>query len=133
MQAPERERLVWLLRRGGLLVAAGLIYAFLAGRFGGIPCVFRLITGLKCPGCGVTRMCLHLLHGDVLSAFHDNGAVFLMLVPGLLLFFRWCRSYVMTGERRLSPGANRMAVVAAVLLVSFGIARNAATVWGLSF
>lgn len=34
-----------------------------------MPCVFHLITGLYCPGCGGTRALLYLIHGQVLQSF----------------------------------------------------------------
>ena len=44
-------------------------------------CQFHRLTGLNCPGCGMTRACYALLHGDVLSALRDN-----VLVIGLFVF-----------------------------------------------
>lgn len=43
------------------------------------PCLFRLATGLQCPGCGSTRALHHLLHGDVAGAFRLNSL--LLAVP----------------------------------------------------
>jgi hypothetical protein len=38
-------------------------------------CPFRLLTGLPCPGCGLTRSVVCTLHGDLASAmmFHPLG------------------------------------------------------------
>ena len=49
----------------------------------------RLLTGLQCPGCGVTRMCLALLRLDVSGAWKANP-VLLLLLPllGGLLGYR---------------------------------------------
>lgn len=33
------------------------------------PCIFHAVTSLYCPGCGGTRACLYLLHGDILRSF----------------------------------------------------------------
>lgn len=54
-----------------------------------IPCPFHAITGLQCPGCGVTRMCLALLRLDVSGAWKANP-VLLLLLPllGGLLGYR---------------------------------------------
>ena len=44
-------------------------------------CLFRELTHLYCPGCGVTRALYHLLHGNFLRSLRCN----LLLVPlGLL-------------------------------------------------
>ncbi len=45
---------------------------------GPVLCPFRHVTGLPCPGCGLTRSWVALGHGDVSSAFGFNafGPVF---------------------------------------------------------
>ena len=45
-------------------------------------CPLLAMTGLACPGCGVTRGTHALLHGDVLGALDYN-----LLLPGILFFF----------------------------------------------
>lgn len=40
-----------------------------------LPCPFKWATGLLCPLCGGTRMAYDLMHGDVLTAFHDNAVL----------------------------------------------------------
>lgn len=38
-------------------------------------CVFRVVTGLKCPGCGSQTFLLELLHGHWLEAFRANPSI----------------------------------------------------------
>ncbi|MFD5735524.1 DUF2752 domain-containing protein [Streptomyces sioyaensis] len=40
-----------------------------------LPCPFKWATGLLCPLCGGTRMAYDLMHGDMLTAFHDNAVL----------------------------------------------------------
>ena len=104
------------IKTGGLL-GAGLFYAFiciLAGR-PLIPCLFHTVTGLYCPGCGVSRMCLSLLRLDFASAFQANAAIFLLLPPGLFMAGWMAVRYVRTGSTHY--------VMIGVLLV-FGVMRN---------
>ena len=46
-------------------------------------CQFHRLTGLNCPGCGMTRALYALLHGNFSAALRDN-ALF-VLAPGVLL------------------------------------------------
>lgn len=39
----------------------------------GLGCPFRDLTGLDCPGCGATRAFLSVVHGNLLTALHDNA------------------------------------------------------------
>jgi hypothetical protein len=45
-------------------------------------CVFHQLTGLNCPGCGMTRALYALLHGEFLTALRDNA-----LFVGTAVFF----------------------------------------------
>ena len=44
-------------------------------RLGGpsVPCMFHELTGLECPGCGITRMILALSRLDLKAAFRANA------------------------------------------------------------
>ena len=73
-----------------LLAAAGVgagtvIYFFNPSTHGFYPvCLFHKLTGLNCPGCGATRACHALLHGDLTTALRDNALFVLLPVAGLL-------------------------------------------------
>ena len=88
----------------------------------GIPCVFRTVTGLKCPGCGITTMCAALLRGDLHQAFHANP----FLLTTLPVFGT---VYLLVRLFRPQGRGKRMAVQAfyagyLILLIGFGILRN---------
>ena len=68
-----------------LLAAVVYLFTFEPGRTGLFPvCLFRLVTGYTCPGCGSTRAMHQLLHGDVVAAFMLNP--FLLLAIPFLLY-----------------------------------------------
>lgn len=41
----------------------------------GFPCLFHLLTGLYCPGCGGTRAVRALLHGEILLSLQYHPLV----------------------------------------------------------
>ncbi len=86
---------------------------------GGLPtlCPFRLLTGLPCPGCGMTRSLVALTHGDVLGAlfFHPLGPIVALALVALLL--RTTRSPLNRYLNRLLTGSLARVGVAAVLSV----------------
>lgn len=101
----SRDPLATSLRAPAVeLVAAGLCLACTgavavgalagnaaAGVDGPVLCPFRLVTGLPCPFCGMTRSLLALGRGDVAAsvALHPLGPVVALLaVLGLLRFAR---------------------------------------------
>jgi hypothetical protein len=61
-------------------------------------CQFHLLTGLYCPGCGATRASYQLLHGNIMTALHDN-ALFVMSLPVLAARGIW----FLNRKRRRQP------------------------------
>lgn len=107
-----------------VLLAAGALYVlFIHFTHWNIPCVFRLITGLKCPGCGVTGVCWSLLHRDFKAAFRANPAIFCLLPLMVLTASRLIYLYIRYGKRRDKTTQIAVYFIIAVLLI-FGVLRN---------
>lgn len=123
--AASKSRLLRLLGGLGLLLALGLGYALVVRIVGrGLYCPFYLATGLLCPGCGVSRMCLSLLRGDWMGAWRANpGLVLLSPLLAVLLGLRAVR-YVRTGEGKAPAWESRLWIALALLLVVYGVLRN---------
>jgi hypothetical protein len=76
-----------------LVVAAlgsgAVLFFFDPAKHGFYPiCLFHLLTGLNCPGCGATRAAYQLLHGHLLGALHDN-ALFVLTLAALTVQSAW--------------------------------------------
>lgn len=50
-------------------------------------CLFTLLSGYHCPGCGMTRACMHIIHFDFATALNYNKMAFVVLpvLCGLLV------------------------------------------------
>ena len=105
----------------GILVANSVAYA-LTGL--GIPCVFRLFTGLKCPGCGLTHAYLALFKGNIHAAMDYNIlSVTLLPVLGLFLLYKGI-VLIRTGDTRMKFGENIFLILCAVVIGVFFVYRN---------
>ena len=90
--------------------------------------------GIPCPGCGLTRATLALLHGDVRAALHFHPLVWL-LAPVFALFVGAALLELLrppgTGPWRASPirwrgrGTNVAAIAVLVLTLTVWLARFA--------
>ena len=74
------------------LAVAGVVFFYNPAQNDFYPvCQFHRLTGLNCPGCGMTRALYALLHGNVLTALRDNAlfvaGIFFLAVRGA--WFWW--------------------------------------------
>ena len=121
-----KNRLFSELKKHILICAIGFLYyllVLLTDFY--IPCVFKMITGLKCPGCGITRMIMAIFRLDFSAAFRSNQLLFVALPPMGMIYITKKVHYIRTGTK-MSNGKilNFTAYLFIVVLVIFGIARN---------
>lgn len=86
-------------------------------------CQFHRLTGLNCPGCGGTRAFYALLHGDVLSALHDN-ALFVLGLPWLVARGGWFALNRWRGRPNGDFFPAKFVIPLLVIIFAFGILRN---------
>lgn len=84
----------------------------------GIPCLFYKLTGLYCPGCGITRSVVSLLQLDIYQAFRYN-MLFIILLPFILAYVIY--KIIFKGDRKIP---NLVWYIMLVLTIFFGIFRN---------
>lgn len=66
--------------------AGATVFFFNPSTHGFYPvCLFHSLTGLNCPGCGMTRALYALLHGNVRVALKDN-ALFVLTLAALAVW-----------------------------------------------
>ena len=121
----KKARLKKLLMNIFLLGMAGLLYGIFVSYTGlAIPCLFRKVTGLLCPGCGVTGMCVALLHLNWKGAFFCHPVLFVLLLPLTAVFICSAAVYVQNCRFRFARWQNLILYVSVAALVIFGVVRN---------
>ena len=86
-----------------------------------IDCPIKKITGLYCPGCGITRMFLSLLKLDFYQAFRYNPLLFITL-PVFLFFIG---NAILTKKTPLyNKVPDKIWIVVIVLFIGYGVLRN---------
>jgi len=104
----------------------GCAYAFLYSKTGfGIPCLFHLLTGYNCPGCGVTRMLISLFSLDFPAAFSYNACLFAITPVLLYLFVKGTYSYIHHGSFKGNKFDTILTYGCVGLLLAWGVVRNA--------
>ncbi len=134
MSGLSRERLQIGLAGAALLASLGLARGLasaspasvhVAGRELPVVCPSRLLFGVTCPGCGMTRSVLLTLGGDLRGALDVNPAgpflvAALILLAAQLLFAAYTYGGRAPVKRRLRPWAYLYgAVVASVMLIQW--------------
>ena len=76
-------------RKFGLVLigALGLHVGFSSMNLPSWECPFFRLTGMPCPGCGLTRACLLLLRGEVQASitFHAFAPIFILLITMMIV------------------------------------------------
>lgn len=121
-----KKRLYKVLRTYSILFIIFLSYYFLNKYVSfSIPCVFNELTGLKCPGCGITRCLFHLINLDFREAFYDNPLVFIYL-PFIIFYFLYL-SYLYVYDKKdnlLIKIPNSFKYLVLIITIIYGIIRN---------
>lgn len=71
--------------KDAIIVTPAIILFYFALHLMGITCPIKALTGVSCPGCGMTRAWLAMMRGDLHSAFHYHP-LFLLPAFALLVF-----------------------------------------------
>lgn len=66
-------------------------------------CLFRRGTGIPCPGCGLTRACVHLARGEWSAALADHPFALLLAGEAVLAWLAAGAVLVLSLRRRALP------------------------------
>jgi hypothetical protein len=88
-------------------------------------CQFKALTGLWCPGCGLTRGFHQLFTGHPVAALQLNLFVPVVLVAAVVGWWSWVRVSWGAGAVRLPAWLLRpLAIGMPIALVAYGVLRN---------
>ncbi len=107
------------------LLTTGYALFFRATGFG-LPCLFHVITGLYCPGCGNSRAMHALLCLHPMEALRYNYLMPLEIVYVLYVVYCTVKQYLQTGVYRLVIGSEIIGWVFLGILLVWWIVRNLA-------
>lgn len=121
----QAKRLANVLVKLLVIAIVGIIYTNIIRSTGfWLPCIFRTVTGLKCPGCGISHMCIALLAMDFTSAWLANP-VLLAISPAIIyIAMKQIIAWIVFGEQKMSKIDTIIVNVLAVALILWGIVRN---------
>lgn len=86
-------------------------------------CLFKMLTGYDCPGCGSQRALHAFLHGNIAEAWHYNPFVFFAVPAAAFYIFA-------EATRKKNPQLHRAAtaplfiVLLIVAVITYTVARN---------
>lgn len=99
-----KNRLISEIKKHILIFAVGFAYyLWIVFTDIYIPCIFNKVTGLKCPGCGITHMMLAIARFDFKTAFLENPLLFIALPVMLGIYIR-NRIYYVRTENKANRG-----------------------------
>jgi len=76
---PDKKHAKWVLLAFG--ATAGILLVTALTPFA-IPCVFRLVAGIPCPACGLSRAFLYVLRLDFFAALRMNILLLPLIIGG---------------------------------------------------
>lgn len=114
-----------------VLLFSGIGYYIFYQKTGiGIPCLFHSVTGLYCPGCGITRVITYTVQGQFLTAMSYNHALFFLLPVLAVLFLSMMISYIKTGNKKLSSLQTFILCLIIIVLCSYALIKNILLIFG---
>lgn len=125
---PKSSTLERVLSAAGL--AGGAVGVFFVSYFNPVTagffpvCPLHSMTGLNCPGCGMTRGFHAFFHGDILSALRYNALLPIFLFT--FIYFGISMFLVLARGRGLSYRIFRPGLIYTflILMLVFGVVRN---------
>ena len=121
-----KKRINKIIIRDLIIILLLVIYYFINKKTGFyIPCIFREITGFKCPGCGITHLVFALFRLDFHEAFISNPLVFIYMPFILAYFIYFDYLYVYDKKDKIFKKIpNIVWIILIIITLIYGVIRN---------
>ena len=108
-----------------IIILISIYYLYLSKKGIVIPCLFYEVTGLYCPGCGLTRMLFSIIRLDFYQAFRYNPLIFIAM-PFIILYlidfiFKWIIGKENYWYKKIN---NKTWTILLIITLLFGLLRN---------
>lgn len=108
-------------------LAAFSVYVYFSDPFSGegsvTLCAFHALTGLDCPGCGMTRAAWLLMHGQPLASLKQNPFLFVIFIAAYMGFAEISPHMIGKQLPQISF-PNWMLIALCVLVLVYNVVRN---------
>src|ERR1700744_3922600 len=82
-----------------------------------IPCPFKKLTGIDCPGCGFQRSIMALFRGDLSSSLHLYPAAIPIIITSLFVFL----SYRLSIDNKHLIKKTLYIITGSVIIISYAV------------
>ncbi len=104
------------------MIGLGIFYALFLVDYFSVPCLFETVTGLYCPGCGITRAMISILNFKFIEALEYNKLAYLIIIVIGIGFYRMFYSYIF--QKDLKPIPKVIIYSLLTIFLAYGILRN---------
>ena len=121
----QRKRALWIIKKALPWLIAGFAY-YLFVRFTGhgIPCIIKALTKAYCPGCGISRMFVALIGGNIKAAAGYNLLALSLLPFGAFWAGIKIYQFIKEGKNESPKWETAAILIIFILTIAFWIMRN---------
>lgn len=107
------------------ILLIGVLYYFVTYFTGFyIPCLVRLVTGLRCPGCGISHMIINIFHLNFKAAFKSNQLLFLTSPIIIAMIVRETYCYIKYEKHKTDKWIDITSFILIGAFILFTVLRN---------
>lgn len=107
------------------ILLIGVLYYFVTYFTGFyIPCLVRLVTGLRCPGCGISHMIINIFHLNFKAAFKSNQLLFLTSPIIAAMIAREIYCYIKYEKHKTDKWIDITSFILIGMFILFTVLRN---------